>query len=219
LMRVDGVKELPSVFLHFESQGKLKENQTSFKISSFKTQLIDIDINGDSVLLINHTGKQFLRLNKEQIDFSKITGINFNPIEISYFFLGNVPYSENMELMDFKWTRNDYILDVTDTDSKYTLNLNADREIISAKIFSQFFDNISLDSIKYQKNEEELNMPHMLSFSADDNSIKLSFIINKISYKNEVEDFIDIKILKDYQKISNLDDIKVIIGKKEKNTQ
>lgn len=217
LLRIDGVKELPAVFLHFESQGKIKEAQASFRISSFKTPLIDIDLNGDDVLLINHTGMQYLKLNMEQIDFSKVTGLNFNPIELSYFFLGKVPYSESMELMEFKWNRSEYILNVTDSDSKYTLYMNIDKEIVAADIFSQYFDNITLDSIKYQKNEENINMPHMLSFSAVDRDIKISFIINKISYKNEIENFIDMNALKDYQEIDSLDDIKIIIKNKERN--
>ena len=216
LFKVNGVKELPSVYLQFESQGKLKEKSVSFRISSFKTPIIDILLNQNKVIFINHTGKEFVELDLEQIDFSKFTGVNFNPLDISYFFLGCIPFSESMELMDFKWTKKQYVMDITDNLSKYTTYLNSDKEIVSVKLFSQYFDDLFLESIKYKKNANGHNMPYMLKFyleGPEANDISISFIINKISLKPVKESFIDLSIIDKYKRLFSIEKIEVNVNR------
>ena len=205
LFKINGVKELPPIYLQFESQGKLKEKAISFRILSFKTPIIDISLNQNDVLFINHAGEEFVNLDIEQIDFSKFTGISFNPLDLSYFFLGTIPYSESMELMDFKWTKKEYIIDISDNVSKYTIHLNSKEELGSIKIFNQYFDALFLESIKYKKNNDGINMPYMLVFSSEDKKIQISFIINKILLDPLEKSLIDLDILNKYKEVSTLE--------------
>ncbi len=211
-LKISGIKDIPSVHLKFESQCDFEKKRSSFSISALKKPIIDLVFNEKEVIFINHTNKEFVRLNIEKIDFSKIIGINFNPLEIGYFFLGDIPYSKNMELLSFDLTPKEYFMDISNDTSKYSIILNRKEEIIEAIIKSQYFDDISLESIKYKKTIRG-NLPGMLTFYNEDRSIKISFIINKTSLEPFKKSIADLKILKSYTELQSLDNIKIEVKK------
>nr|HPO51102.1 hypothetical protein [Spirochaetota bacterium] len=113
LFRLSGVKEIPAAFINFESSGNFKNKNISFKISFLRKPLIQIRVAGEDITFINHSGKQYIKLKYENIDFSKFIGINFNPLEISYFFVGKIPYSSDIQLMSCNFTKNGTLLELT----------------------------------------------------------------------------------------------------------
>lgn len=209
LFRIKGIEELPSVYLKFDSQCYFKEKKVSFKISSFKTPILDIYLNQNTVYLINHTGSNYIKLNIEHIDYSKITGISFSPLDISYFFLGCIPYSENMELMNMEWKKNNLTLDITDNASKYTIDINDKNEISTVKIINQYFDIIILESVKYKTDSNNNKTPSMLIFTDKDNTAQISFIIHKIQSSIDAADVYNIDFLGDYEEITNIEDMQI----------
>jgi hypothetical protein len=211
LFRIMGVKEVPPVYIQFNCQGNLKTNNFSFKISFLSKPLMEIIVDKENVLFINHTGKQYINLKMGEIDFSKFIGINFNPVEIGYFILGKIPYSTDIEIMDFKWTKKEYTLTLTNSTSKYEVVLNPDEEITRAKINSEYFDILNLDSVIYIKNDDKVNVPSSLTFSTEDNSIKMSFLIDKISMKQAKPYVFDQSILDKYTEVFDINKIKVTI--------
>jgi hypothetical protein len=211
LFRIVGVKDVPPAYIQFDCQGNLKTNNFSFKISFLTKPLMEIIVDKNKVLFINHTGKQYINLNMEDIDFSKFLGINFNPVEVGYFFLGKIPYSADIEIMDFKWTKKDYTLTLTNNTSKYDIVLNSDEEIIRAKISSEYFESLNLDSVIYIKNDDRVNIPRSLIFSTEDGSIKMSFLIDKISLKQAKPYTFNQDILEKYTEVFDINEIKVII--------
>jgi hypothetical protein len=219
LFRVSGKKELPPVYLTFEAQGKLKDKDISFKMLSFKTPIFDIYFKKDKAIFVNHTNKEYVELNLEELDLSKFIGINFNPIDFGYFFLGKIPYSESMEMMNFKWSRKEYVMNITDNLSKYEIHIDADQKITGVKLESQYFDTILLRSIRYQKNDEGVVLPNMMTFLSEDGKIEISFILNKVLLKMKSENELGETIIKKYKKLASPDDIKVIIKNREKTVQ
>jgi hypothetical protein len=211
LLRISGVKDIPSGYVQFDSHGNLKENYISFKISFLKKPLIEIVIDNKDVILINHSGKQYIRLDIEKIDFSKFIGINFNPLEVSYLFVGRIPYSPDMELMDFVSSKKESVLNITNNISKYSLYLNSRREFQKIIISNEYFDPIILDSIQYTKNDDGENVPKNLNFSTEDGKIKLYFIIDKSSLNPNPADNqkIDPSSLKNYKEVFDINEIKV----------
>ncbi len=210
MFRVSGVEDIPSAFLKFESYCFFKEKKVYFRVFFINNLLIDIIIDKNNVLFINHIGKEYVEYNIEQVDFSKFTGANFNPLDISYFFLGSIPYSENMEVIDFKLDKNEYIMVITDNISKYTIHLNSKEEINKVEIFNQYFDNLFLDSITYKESKKENEkIPYKFDFLTENRDIKIQFILNEIT--NELSQFELSKyaIPNDYKKVSSIEKIKI----------
>lgn len=212
LFKVSGLNNIPQVYLKFESSSNIKDKLGTFKILSFNTPLIDIILDKDKIIFINHANKEYVKLNKEQIDFSKVIGLNFNPLDLAYFFAGNIPYSANMELMNFNVTNRQYIMEITDRESKYSIIFNAKKEMENVKINSQYFDKINIDMPKYSKDSTGKAMPYMLSISSESTASKLSFIINKtLLNKNFEIKLFDQNILRTYKVLDSMDKIKINI--------
>ena len=216
MFKVSGVETIPSIYLKFEQISLFKEKSVSFRIISFNKPIIDILLTAEEAIVINHTNNEYVKLNIEQVDISKITGINFSPLDLSYLFLGNIPYSDSMELMKFDLDKKGFrIMDITDNVSKYTLNFNNNNQIVSVKIFNQFFDNLVLDSIKYK--DDKKDFPYMFNFSNSNSTIKISFVLKNISLLTTKNKFININKLKDYTELSSLDKINIKIKENTKH--
>ena len=209
--KVTGVKDVPSAYISFKTDVIFNEKKALFSISILRKPILEILFNNNNGILLNHTKKEFVRFNLEEIDYSKIMGINFNPFEISYLFAGCVPYSDDMQLMDFKWTKKEYIITLTNNISKYEIYLDPDYKIVKATINNQFFDKIILESIKYSKNDDNKDVPNILNFSSEDQKYKLSFLIEKSSLKKvEIKD-ITKDNLEDWKEVEKIEDIEVKI--------
>ena len=170
---------------------------------------MEIIFNDKDVIFVNHSGKQYIKFNIEEVDFSKFIGINFNPIEISYLFFGKVPYSGDMELMGYEYVKNEYILEMTNSESKYTLLLNKKKEFLKFLINNEYFDSISLDSIQYTKNDDGISVPKNLTFSSEDQKIKLNFIVDKSSFNPSEVKEMALSELKDYVEVFDINEIKI----------
>ena len=212
-LKINGVKEIPPSYIKFVSSGNLKTGESSFRISFLNKPIFDIITKGENILLISHTSLQYINLNPEEVNISGLLGINFNPAEVSYFLLGKIPYSENMQMMKFDIEKNRYLLELTDNTSKYDVILNEDEEIIAAKSESQFFDSIILESIKYIKNDDDINIPKYAVFSSENEGrkITLSFLINSISYKKKEFNLLDYSILEKFEEVTDISKIQVKI--------
>lgn len=209
--KIIGVKEMPQVYIPFNLDIFFKERKAILSISLFKKPILDLIFDNDKGILLNYTKKEFVKFNISEIDYSKIMGINFDPFEICYLFLGKIPYSSDISLMDFKWTKFEYIFTLTNKISSYEIFLNSDQEIVKAKINNQFFNTIILESIKYTKNDDNKNIPNILIFSSESGKYNLTFLIEKISFKkgefkNPDEDF-----LKEWIELKKLDDLNIKI--------
>ncbi len=210
LFRISGVEEIPSAFLKFESFCFFNEKKIYFRMSFINNVIADIIIDKNKVLFLNHIGEEYVEYNIEQVDFSKFTGANFNPLDISYFFIGNIPFSENMELIDFKWQKKEYIMNITDNISKYTITLNRNEQITKVQIFNQYFDNLILDSIIYRdESNGEAKKPYKFDFLTENKKIKISFILKNISIEPPQSDLEKFKIPKKYKKVSSIEKIKI----------
>jgi len=211
IFNITGAKEIPPAFIQFDTYGNLKTNTFTFKILFLKKPLIEIIVEKENVLLVNHTGKEYINLKARDIDFSKFLGVNFNPQDVAYFFLGKIPYSPDMEIMDLEWTKTEYILSITNKVAKYVIHLNSNEEIVRAKIYNEYFDTLTLDAIQYGKDDDKIQIPKTLNFITEDGMIKLTFIIEKISTTQLKQSVFDKTIIKDYKEVFDINQIKVIL--------
>jgi hypothetical protein len=205
LIKISGVKEIPNGFIKFNAYGSLKKGNLVLKLSFLNKDITEIIIyNFDDVLFINHIGKQYIEFFLAEIDFSNFIGININPIEICYFFLGKIPFNKNTELMDIKLESGLYVINISDEISKYTIHVNSDYNITKAKIDNQYFGVTSIDSITYIKNSDGSYSTKSVSCSSD-NRAKLSLLIDEISYRDDIK--IDTPNIQSYKKIGNINEL------------
>ena len=205
LIKISGIKEVPNVFIKFSAYGSLKKGNIVLKLSFGNRDIMEIIVyNFDKILFLNHIGKQYMRFSFAEIDFSRFIGININPIEICYFALGKIPSSKNIELMDIKFESGLYVIGISDEVSKYTMYVNADYNIIKAKIDNQYYGVTSIDSITYIKNSDGTHSTKSVSLSSDIGT-RLSLIIDDINYSNDKK--IDIYNIPNYKKIENINDL------------
>jgi len=211
MFKINGVPEIPSIFMEFKLLTVFNEKTVSFRIRALNKNLIDIFIDKNNVYIINNIDKKYFKTDIEKIDFTKVTGINFNPFDVSYLFLGIIPSNDKMEYINFTRDKNEYIMEISDNISKYILNLNKKELLTKVKIMNQYFDTIILDSIRYRENGNGgFDIPHMFVFSSENSKNKISFIINKSVLNNGESNFIDIKnIILNYQFTDKVDDIKL----------
>lgn len=203
-VKISGVKEVPPSYLKFESSGNIKEELSYFRISFIKKPIIDIYIEKDDIIFISHTSSQYVRFNKEEVNLSRLFGINLNPIDATYFLLGRIPYSDDMQLMNFDIKENRYYLELTNSSSQYDVYLNDSEEITGARSSSQFYDSIILSSIKYTKNDDDISVPKLVTLSSEEKKIAISFIINSISFKKRSIDILDEERLKEFEEVSEI---------------
>ncbi len=205
LIKISGVKEIPSGFIKFNVYGSLKKGDLVLKLSFLNRDITEIVIaNFDKILFMNHVGRQYMNFAFADMDFSKFIGINVNLIECCYFFLGRIPFSKTIELMDIKYEMGEYILEISDEASQYTININSDYNITKAKINSQYFGTTSIDSITYIKNSDGAFSTKTVNCSSGTGA-KLSLIIDNINYNNTKA--INIENIPNYQKIENMKDL------------
>jgi hypothetical protein len=210
LMRIEGVEDIPAAYLKFESSCDFKLKTVNFRIIAIRTPIFDISFDNNDVVLVNHTSKEYIKLKMDQLDFSKIIGINFNPLDIAYFFLGCVPYSESMEMVDFKWSKKEYQMVISDNISKYTINLNDKEEILSVLLNNQYLGSLVIAPISYKKDNGENNLPNVLSVKDNEENVRITFRINKSIVDSLNNDLQDInKIIKNYTKITDINKMKI----------
>lgn len=215
IFKISGIEDIPSIFMEFRLNCSFNEKIVSFRMRALNKNLIDIFINKNDVYIINNIEKNYYKTDIEKIDFSKVTGINFNPLDISYFFLGVIPNNDKMMLINFISEKNDNILEISDNVSKYTINMNSKELITKVKVTNQYFDPFLVDSIKYKENNiSGIAVPNMFVFTSEDRKIKISFVINKVKINQPFENIINLdEIIKNYKNAINPEDIKINVEK------
>lgn len=204
-VKVSGSNEIPSTFIKFESGGSVRQNIYYFKLFFINTPLMDLYFDKGFITLINHRDKEVVKFEVENIDFSNVIGVNFNPKEVSYALLGKIPYSDNLQLMEFSWTKTNYFIKATSASSEYEVYLNENEDIVNMMINNQFYDIITLNKIKYRENDDGESIPQIVELVADERDLSLNFIISSIVYPDEHVVIGEIVIPEDYEKIDSIE--------------
>ncbi len=207
MIRINGVAEIPSTaYISFAFAGNLKDEKGTFGIYLLKKPLMEIIFDKKEVLIINRKGAQYKKINVDETDYSKLIGVNFNPIEVCYFLLGKIPYSENMTLINYDWNTKEHIMDLSTSVSTYKIKLDYDELIVWGEINNQFFEKIFLESIKYVKNDDNAYVPKQATFKTDDEKRALYFIIDKTSLNTKYSTEINSIDLTGYSEVKSLED-------------
>jgi hypothetical protein len=147
----------------------------------FKKPVFEIYFNKKDFVLVNCRKKIYVKSNLDDIDYSKFIGVNINPLDIAYFLMGTVPYSPDLQLLNYEVTKDSHLLEISSSVSSYNVQLNANEEIISADINNQYFDSIVMDSVKYAANSEGGRVPQSAVFRTEDKKKSISFIVDKMT--------------------------------------
>lgn len=212
LMKVSGVNNIPPAFINFEAYGNLKENNANFAISVLKKPLLKMSIQDENMLVINHTANQYVNVPIEDIDLSRLIGLNFNPAELSYLLLGKIPYTEDIQLMNFDYINDHYIMELTTKTSVFTISLTHDELIKEVEARNQYFETIYLDGMTYSENDDGIEIPETLKISNEDKTISLFFLIKSISYKEQSIDFLKDINLDEYTRLNSIEEIEIKVN-------
>lgn len=209
LFKVTGSNEIPAGFIKFEANTDFKNLICVFKIKVLNKIAFDIFFEKENIFLVNNLKKCFLKFNLEQSDLAPIIGMNFNPIAISYIFSGNIPYSDSLELSDFKTIKREYQLSISDDKTNYIINLNKKLQFVTIKINSQFYDSFLVTPIKYVTNENNEIVPQQLTFNQQNNNIKILFLINKMQKNHKKEEIFNKDFLTNYKEVFSITELDI----------
>ena len=95
--------------------------------------------------------------------------------------------------------------------SVYDIKLNKNEDIIWALINNQYFDKIILESVKYTKNDDNINIPSTVVFKTEDGVKGLHFVIDKISLMQPFELDIDNIDLSSYTEVNSITELNLQI--------
>lgn len=180
MLRISGVPEIPSgAYISYTFHGNVREHIGKFSLAVFRKPVFEIYFDKKDFILVNCRQKIYVRSKLDDIDYSKYIGVNINPIDIAYFMMGAVPYSPDLQLLNYEVTRDSHILEISSSVSSYTVHLNSQEEIMSAYINNQYFDNILLDSVKYRMGADNVSVPQSAVFRTEDKKKSISFVIDK----------------------------------------
>lgn len=182
MLRISGVPEIPAgAYISYAFHGNVKDQTGKFSLAVFKKPVFEIYFDKKDFVLINCRKKIYVKSNLDDIDYSKFIGVNINPLDIAYFLMGTVPYSPDLQLLNYEVTKDSHLLEISSSVAGYNLRLNADEEIVSADINNQYFDSIMMDSVKYAPNADGVRMPQSAVFRTEDKKKSISFIVDKMS--------------------------------------
>ena len=184
MLRITGVPEIPAgAYISYTFHGNVKDQVGKFSLAIFKKPVFEIYFDKKDFVLVNCRKKIYVKSNLDDIDYSKFIGVNINPLDIAYFLMGTVPYSPDLQLLNYEVTKDSHLLEISSSVSSYNVRLNADEEIISADINNQYFDSIIMDSVKYAPNSEGVRVPQSAVFRTEDKKKSISFIVDKMTTK------------------------------------
>ena len=182
MLRITGVPEIPAgAYISYTFHGNVKDQTGKFSLAVFKKPVFEIYFSKKDFVLVNCRKKIYVRSNLDDIDYSKYIGVNINPLDIAYFLMGTVPYSPDLQLLNYEVTKDAHILEISSSVSSYNVQLNANEEIISANIDNQYFDNIIMDSVKYAPNADGQRVPQSAVFRTEDKKKSINFIVDKMT--------------------------------------
>lgn len=203
-----GNKEIPAVYIKFETAADLKRNRSVFKLSVLSKPLIDLYMSDEKITLYNHTHKQQIALDTASVDFSRIIGINFDPAEIAYLLVGKIPYSENMQLVNLEADKNKALMNITNETTNFFIEFDRDGKISSIRLENQFFDKLIVDIISYD--ETNGDVPQKVKVSSEDKKVTITFLIRNIEINKKTDGEFTLPA-DGYEIVENIEDIKIKI--------
>lgn len=210
LIMINGNPAIPAVYIKYTATADFKSKDAVLKLAVLSKPLLDLYMNHDTFVLVNHTGKEYIELNLEDVDFSKILGINFDPVELSYLLTGNIPYSGEMQLVSFENTKTGAaLMNITDTTTNFFVQFDTHERISSIKVENQFFDKLTVENLTYaaNNNENDIDVPQKIKVSSDTSKVTMTFLIRSIDYnQGEIEKFTNAL---DYTKLDNIEKINI----------
>jgi len=189
-LQISGNKNIPAVYISFSVTADIASKKSILKLSVLSKPLLDLYMNSGEFIIVNHTDNNYVRLNDSVVDFSKILGFNFNPIELVYFLLGLVPYSDDLQMIDFIKNKTEYQLKLTNQTTNFVIIIDDEEKIVSARLQNQFFDPLTIDILSYNTMENGEVIPQRLKVKPDNNNVSMTFVIRSTSIdKVSIDDF------------------------------
>lgn len=205
---IAGNKLIPQAYIKLAVAANYREEKAVLNFSVLSKPLFDIVMDRDNIVLINHTNKQFVRFSFFEVNFSGFIGLNFNPLDISYFLTGNIPYSEDMQMVSFDFGENQKMqLNITNSTTNFFLTFNRREQLYHASVNNQFFDSLNIETTSFSKNLEGKEVPQKVRVSSQDSPVSMTFLIRNFHYKKRRS--YSVTIPKDYIEVDSVDKIKI----------
>ena len=157
--------------------------------------------------LINHTASQFITFPVEEINLGKLLGLNFDPIDVAYFLTGNIPYTEEMQVVSFSHKeKQNVLLNLTNSNSEYQLEFDKNGRMVHALANNQFFQPLNIDTLTFSDNEGII-MPQKLKITSDESAVSMTFLVKNVTY--EKNDNYEADIPQGYEQIFDINNMKI----------
>ncbi|MBQ2294752.1 MAG: DUF4292 domain-containing protein [Spirochaetales bacterium] len=204
---IAGNKMIPSVYIKMNANANYLEKKTILRFSVLSKKLFDIAINSEEMTLINHTASQFITFPVEEINLGKLLGLNFDPIDVAYFLTGNIPYTEEMQVVSFSHNeKQNVLLNLTNSNSEYQLEFDKNGRMVHALANNQFFQPLNIDTLTFSDNEGII-MPQKLKITSDESAVSMTFLVKNVTY--EKNDNYEADIPQGYEQIFDINGMKI----------
>lgn len=203
---ISGNKLIPAVYIKMIADADYVNKKAILHFSVLSKKLFDIAVNPKEMTLINHTASQFITFPLEQVDLKELLGFNFDPIDISYFLTGNIPYAQEMQPMSFHNENQNLSLNITSNNSEYILDIDKSGRIAHVMANNQFFEPLNIDTLVFSA-RDGVDMPQKLKITSKISPISMTFLIKDVTY-NKCSTY-EPKIPEEYEKIVDINKIKI----------
>lgn len=204
---ISGNKLIPSVYIKMVADADYINKKTVLRFSVLSKKLFDITVNPQEMTLINHTASQFITFPLEQVSLEELLGLNFDPIDISYFLTGNIPYAQEMEIVSFSHDENQNLsLNITSNNSEYILGIDKNGRIVRTMANNQFFEPLDIETLVFSA-RNGVDMPQKLKITSKISPISMTFLIKEVTY-NKCSSY-DPEIPEEYEKMFDISKIKI----------
>lgn len=204
---ISGNKLIPSVYIKMVADADYINKKTVLRFSVLSKKLFDIAVNPNEMTLINHTASQFITFPLEQVNLKELLGLNFDPIDVSYFLTGNIPYAQEMQIISFSHNENQNLsLNMTSNNSEYILDIDKNGRIIHVMANNQFFEPLNIDTLVFSE-RNGIDMPQKLKITSKISPISMTFLIKDVTY-NKCDSY-EPEIPEGYEKIFDTNKIKI----------
>ena len=204
---IAGNKLIPSVYIKMSADANYAEKKTILRFSVLSKKLFDIAISPEKMTLINHTAAQYANFSIEEVNLGKLLGLNFDPIDVAYFLTGNIPYTPEMQIVSFNHNeKQNLLLNLTNSNSEYQLEIDRSGRIIHAMVNNQFFEPLDVDMLVFSE-RNGIDMPQKLKVTSENSPVSMTFLVKDVAY--EMLDNYDVDIPSDYEEISDINNMKI----------
>ena len=207
---ISGNKQIPPLYIKLNIAADLENKEALLNFSVLSKPLFDIVYNPEKLVLINHTNTEYIEFSAEDVQIGDFIGLNFNPIDLCYLLTGNVPYSDDLNLVEFiKKENNNLDINITNTTTNFFLSFNNDDKISVAKVENQFFDPLKISTLSFTKDAKGGNIPLKIKVSSEGIKTYMTFLIRSFNYDTLIKEDYEKKIPTTYKKLTDVRDIKI----------